>query len=174
MRFPSEPVGSSSNMPFTHRGTASQWVFLGTVAVFAGYILWDAQNYNQLTGLYPSVAAWATVAFLIPLAIIMATKREPSPAFYDAERGIDAAGSDRPSSEYFVALLIGMLAISAVTGFVLGIAIFIFLFLWRCGQVRPLYAAGGAAAFVTFLAILSDQLTLRYPTGLLKAWTEII
>ena len=57
----------------------------------------------------------------------------------------------------------------AVVGFVLGIAAFIFLFLWRLARVTPPYALLGAAAFVLFLGVLSDQLTLRYPQGLLQS-----
>ena len=70
-------------------------------------------------------------------------------------------------------LILGMLAISAVVGFVLGVATFILLFLWIKGQVKPLNAVLGAAGFVLFLGILSDQLTLRYPTGLLQTWVTL-
>ena len=156
--------------PFTHRNTVPQWIFFAAVFSFAIFILVDAQNYNQLTGLYPTVASVSAMAFLIPLAFNMIRTREPSPTFFDAE---NVAEIPARSAEYYLLLILGMLAISAVTGFVLGVATFIFLFLWLKGQVKPLNAILGAAGFVLFLGILSDQLTLRYPTGLLQTWVTL-
>ena len=156
--------------PFTHRNTVPQWIFFAAIFSFAIFILVDAQNYNQLTGLYPTVASVSAMAFLIPLAFNMIRTREPSPTFFDAE---NVAEKPARSAEYYLLLILGMLAISAVTGFVLGVATFIFLFLWLKGQVKPLNAILGAAGFVLFLGVLSDQLTLRYPTGLLQTWVTL-
>ncbi|MEM7446372.1 MAG: tripartite tricarboxylate transporter permease, partial [Pseudomonadota bacterium] len=162
------PGPMTEESPFTAKRTGPQWIFFGLIAAFALYILWDGLSYNQLTGLFPTVAACTALACLIPLGINMLIQRKPGPTFFDAEHGKDAEKDTRPPAEYFLGLLLGMLILSALVGYVLGIAIFIFLFLWRRGRVKPVYAFVGAAAFVLFLGLLSDQLTLRYPTGLLQ------
>lgn len=172
--FKRAPPGNlTESSPFSHRRTGPQWAFLIAVMSFAGFILWDAQGYNQLTGLYPTVAATSALVFLAPLALNMARTREPATTFYDAETAPDEDAAARPSAEYFLGLLLAMLALSALVGFVLGIATFIFLFLWRRGAVAPWKALLGAGGFVLFLGVLSDQLTLRYPAGLLQSWVTL-
>lgn len=170
---------AGNRVPMTERSafratkTGPQWLFFAAVTVFAGYVLWDAQAYNQLTGLYPTVAACTALACLLPLGLNMALRTTAGPSFFDAEHDGDAEGGNRLSAEFFLGLLLGMLLVSALIGYVLGIALFIFLFLWKRAQVKALNAALGAAGFVLFLGILSDQLTLRYPTGLLQTYLGI-
>ena len=65
-------------------------------------------------------------------------------------------------------MLVIMLLFSGLVGFVLGIATFISIFLWRGAKIVWWKAVLGGGAFVLFLGILSDQLTLRYPAGLLQ------
>lgn len=159
--------------PFRATQTIPQWVFFGLVAAFAGYVLWDAQAYNQLTGLYPTVAACTALACMLPLGLNMVLRKTPGPTFFDAEHDGDAEGSKNLPAEFYLALLVGMLALCAIVGYVLGIALFIFLFLWQRAQIKPLYAALSAAGYVLFLGVLSDQLTLRYPTGLLQGYLGV-
>ena len=158
----------TDDSPFMARRTGPQWAFFAAVIAFALYILWDAQGYNQLTGLYPTVAACAALACLAPLGISMLLRREPGATFFDAEHGSEVEEDAGRSAEFFLALIVGMLLLCGLVGFVLGIAAFIFLFLWRLGKAKPVYAFLGAAAFVLLLGVLSDQLTLRYPKGLLQ------
>ncbi|MBY6114439.1 tripartite tricarboxylate transporter permease [Mameliella alba] len=163
------PGPMTEDSPFTPRRTGPQWAFFGIITAFALYVLWDAQSYNQLTGLYPTVAACVALACLIPLGLNMALRSTPGPSFFDAEHGAGAVDEAKPSAEFFLAMLLGMLLLAALVGYVLGIGLFIFLFLWRRAEVKPLYAALGAAGFILFLGILSDQLTLRYPLGFLQS-----
>ncbi|WP_305988332.1 tripartite tricarboxylate transporter permease [Roseibium sp. MMSF_3544] len=169
--FKQAPAGPlTKDGPFTNERTGPQWIFLALLAGAAFFILQDGLGFNQLTGLFPMVASISTLVFIVPLAISMLLKKNPSPLFFDAERGTD---DNRPSAEFFLLLLAGMLAIAALVGFVLGIAIFIFLFLLIRAQVVWWKSALGAAGFILFLGILSDQLTLRYPTGLLQTWISL-
>jgi len=169
--FKQAPAGPlTKEGPFTNEKTGPQWIFLALLAGAAVFILQDGMGFNQLTGLFPMVASISTLVFILPLAISMLFRKHPSALFFDAERGADA---NRPSAEFFLLLLAGMLAIAAIVGFVLGIAIFIFLFLWLRAQVVWWKSLLGAAGFVLFLGILSDQLTLRYPTGLLQTWISL-
>ncbi len=159
----------TEDSPFTSRQTWPQWIFIGVVAAFCLYILWDARGYNQLTGLYPRVAACVLLACMVPMVLRMALVRAPGPMFYDEERLASDAEVPSRSAEFFLLLMLGMLALAGVAGFVLGTAGFIFLFLWRLGRVKAWQAAAGAAGFVLLLGVLSHELTLRYPLGLLQS-----
>ena len=72
------------------------------------------------------------------------------------------------SNEHYIFWLLGMLVFSALVGFVIGIAGFIFLFLLLKARLSVIKSGLGALAFLVFLGILSDRLTLQYPTGLLQ------
>lgn len=165
---PSGPL--TQDGPFTNRKTGPQWLFLAFLTGAAIFILQDGMGFNLLTGLFPMVASVSALVFIAPLAVSMLLKRAPSTLFFDAERGAD---KDRPSAEFFIGLLAAMLVFAALVGFVLGIATFIFLFLWKRAEIAWWKALGGALGFVIFLGILSDQLTLRYPTGLLQTWITL-
>lgn len=163
----------TEDSPYKSTGLGPQWVFFAGVVAFTLYILLDAQSYNQLTGLYPTVAACVGLACLVPLGLNMAFRRTPGATFFDVEHGSGAPGDECRSAEFFLGLLLGMLLLSSLVGYVLGIALFIFLFLWKWAEVKSHFAALGAIAFVLFLGILSDQLTLRYPTGLLQGYLGV-
>ena len=98
---------AGNRVPMTERSafratkTGPQWLFFAAVTVFAGYVLWDAQAYNQLTGLYPTVAACTALACLLPLGLNMALRTTAGPSFFDAEHDGDAGGGNRLSAEFF-------------------------------------------------------------------------
>jgi hypothetical protein len=96
----------------------------------------------------------------------MMTRNAPSSYFFDAERKNMSRGHQ--TAEFYIGILLAMLLFSGLVGFVLGIATFISLFLWRGAKVVWWKASLGGGAFILFLGILSEQLTLRYPTGLLQ------
>jgi len=170
--FKQQPAQSlTENGPHSHRNAAPQWIFIAAIVGGAIFILQDGMAFNRLTGLYPVVAAVAALACIAPLAAAMLLRRRPGIAFYDAER-VRGEGDSRPA-EFYLALLLGMLLISALVGFVLGVAVFIFLFLWLRGGVAPLKAFFGAGGFVLFLGVLSNQLILRYPTGALQNYLTL-
>ncbi|MEM6848144.1 MAG: hypothetical protein AAF580_08730, partial [Pseudomonadota bacterium] len=153
--------------PHSHLRKAPQWILIIGVLAFAIYVFQDGLQFNRLTGLYPMVASVSTMAFLAPIIFFMLTKKEPSQHFYDEElKRVDEGGR---SAEYYIGMLAVMLLFSGVVGFVLGVATFIAAFLWRGAGLVWWKAILGGCGFVLFLGILSDQLTLRYPAGLLQS-----
>jgi hypothetical protein len=66
-----------------------------------------------------------------------------------------------------------MLAVSAVAGFVIGVAAFIYAFMRVKARVSHWACALGAAIFVLLLGILSHLLTLEYPQGLLQSYVTL-
>ena len=152
--------------PHTHKGMWPQWVFVAGIIALTLYIFQDGLKYNSLTGMFPQVASVSMMAFLVPIVFMMATHKAPSPFFYDAEK---SAGADaKRSAEFYIAILLAMLLFSGVVGFVLGMATFITLFLRLGAQVDWWKAIAGGAASVLFLGVISHQLTLRYPTGVMQ------
>lgn len=157
--------------PFGNTSTLPQWIFMGVLTAAALFILNDGLSFNQLTGLFPMVASISALAFILPLAVLMVLQKGPSTVFFDAEKS--EAHEGRRSAEFFLGLLAIMLLFSALVGFVLGIASFIFLFLLIRAELIWWKALIGAGGFILFLGILSDQLTLRYPTGLLQSYVSL-
>ncbi len=167
----------TSNEPLTVEGPHShvhkgpQWVFIAGIIAFALYVMQNGWQFNRLTGLFPIVASASMLAFLVPIVGAMIFKRAPSEFFYDAER--QNAPENGRSAEFYIGMLVVMLLWSGVVGFVLGIATFITLFLRKAAELDWWKALLGGAGFVLFLGIISHQLTLRYPTGLLQNFVNL-
>ena len=66
-----------------------------------------------------------------------------------------------------------MLVISALGGYVFGIAIFIYAFMRLKARTSHITSIAGAAAFVFLLGILADRLALLYPQGLLQDYLTL-
>lgn len=172
-RSPANSV-NRSNL-YSPKNIMPQWVFIACIVVASLFILMDGMRFNTLTGLYPMVASITTLLCLLPLVgtkLLNQYHGRKSSAFYDADHA-ELQHDHTPSAEFFLVLLIGMLLLSGLGGFVLGSAVFIFLFLWLRGDVAVWKAGFGAGVFILFLGILSDQLTLRYPQGLLQHWIAL-
>jgi putative tricarboxylic transport membrane protein len=166
---PTQEIGEET--AYSSRGALPQWAMMAAVAVFAAYVMWDVIGENQLTALYPIIAGGTILLCLVPLAIAMVSSRQAGIMFYDEER--DLAARPSRSAEFWLIVILGHLAICALVGFVLGTAFFIIGFLIVFGRAKPWQAMAGAAGFVIVLGVLSHQLTLRYPEGLLQTWANI-
>ena len=93
--------------------------------------------------------------------------------FYDSEREeVDRAVEAR-SNEYYLLWLVGMLVISALVGFVLGVGAFIYLFVRSKGGLSRFASVLSAGAFILLLGLLSHFMTLMYPEGLLQSYVTL-
>src|SRR5690606_5555792 len=110
---------------------------------------------------------------LVPQAISMMVARKSGTMFYDEERAGGPEGRPDRSAEFWLMVILGHLGLCALGGFVLGTALFIVGFLIVFGRAKPWQALVGAAGFVLVLGLLSDQLTLRYPEGLLQTRADV-
>lgn len=165
----SEPL--TIDGPHTHLNKWPQWLFIIGVIAFAGYVFQNGQQFNTLTSMFPMVASISLLVFVTPLIIMMLLKKEPSEFFYDSESRPE--GKYGLSAEFYIGVLIAMLLVSGLVGFVLGVATFITLFLVIAARLEWWKALLGGAGFVLFLGIISHQLTLRYPTGLLQNFVTL-
>jgi hypothetical protein len=69
--------------------------------------------------------------------------------------------------------LLGMLAVSALAGFVVGIGSFIYIFVRLKARVSHFICAIYAGVFVLLLGTLSYFMTLQYPEGILQSYVTL-
>lgn len=168
LRFKGEPADLSDKGVHARTNLLPQFVFLFGLFAFIIMLFLDAVQYDYLTGLFPIFATCLTTIFVMPLCLEMLRAKGPNTSFYDTERISGSKGDLSVTNEHYILWLSAMLAFSALVGFVVGISGFIFLFLLVKARLTPIKAGLGAIAFVVFLGVLSDRLTLHYPTGLLQ------
>ncbi|MEQ8193043.1 MAG: tripartite tricarboxylate transporter permease, partial [Rhodospirillales bacterium] len=157
----------------THKRPWPQLLFLLLLIGYAVTLIVDATNYQYLTALYPYLVGFGGLAFMLPLLVIMLTKKSPTTAFHDEERGDYGIDIESKSAEHYLIWLLAMLGGSAIFGFVIGVAGFIYAFVKIKAEFTHFYSAVCAVAFVTFLGTLSHFLTLRYPEGVLQQFIEL-
>jgi len=150
-----------------------QTVFYLVVVAFTLVVLGDGLRWQFLTAVYPITSSVLTLAFLVPLGIQMVRTKHASTVFYDSERAAFGANVERRSNEYWLLWLVGMLGVSAVGGFVIGVATFIYLFMRLKARVPHWWCALGTAIFVLLLGTLSYLLALEYPQGLLQSYVSL-
>jgi putative tricarboxylic transport membrane protein len=139
-----------------------------TLSVIGTSTLWEYE-----TALYPVTMSIMMLCFMIPMGIGLLTKTTPHSVFYDSERQSFDDRIEERSSEHYILWLLGMLVMSAVTGFVIAIATFIYSFLRTKAKASHLYCVVGTSTFILLLGVMSHFLTLEYPQGLLQNYVEL-
>lgn len=171
LRFKPTPPELSETGPHSHRNKLPQFAFYALLVAATIYLLADSLRYDQLTAIYPQFAGFLGLLFLVPIGLQMALRRAPSTVFFDSENASAAKATN--SIEHYILWLTGIVLVSSCFGFVIGIGAFIFAFLLTKARLGWLRSLLGAAAFILFLGVLSDRLTLRYPEGLLQTELKI-
>jgi TctA family transporter len=150
-----------------------QYLFFGAVFVLAIVVIWDGAQWDFLTAVYPLFAGGLCLLFLVPLGIEMYRTKQAAVVFYDSERDTIDKAVEYRSNEYYLAWLLGMLGVSALAGFVLGVGTFIYAFVRLKARMSHLGCAISAGAFILLLGALSHFMTLRYPEGLLQDFVTL-
>ena len=170
-RFKPTPPELAVDGPHTHNRKLAQLIFSGLLLAATAYLLVDSLRYDYLTAIYPQFAGILGLLFLMIATLRMAMSSTPSTVLYDSENAQAAKTSN--SAEHYIVWLIGMLLLSSLTGFVIGVGVFILLFLRIKARENWFKSLAGALCFILFRGILSDRLTLRYPEGLLQTELKI-
>ena len=165
VRFKTRPSSMDEHSVHTHRHRGPQLAFYFLVLGFTAWLLLDTVGRDFLTAVYPRFAGVVGLIFLLPIGFALLRGSRPSPVFHDSNRVEAGSALGGKPSELYLALLAGMLLVSAVAGFVIGAAVFIFVFLLTQARASALKSLLYAAGFVLFLGVLSDRLTLRCPPG---------
>jgi putative tricarboxylic transport membrane protein len=154
--------------PHTHVRIWPQFVFFFAVIVFTLLLLFDSFEHNWLTGIYPQFACLLTLLFMLPLGLQMLMIKQPHSVFYDSEHEEFSEHVTYRTSEHYLGWLLLLLAVSAVFGFVIGVAAFTYTFLRVKGGVRHLYCAVNSLVFICLLGTIQHFMTLEYPRGALQ------
>jgi putative tricarboxylic transport membrane protein len=150
-----------------------QFLFFGFIFALALTAIWDGLRWDRMTGIYPIFAGGIALLFLIPMGIEMCRTKGASLVFYDSEREEIDRSIEYRSNEYYLMWLMAMLGVSALAGFVAGIASFIYIFIRLKAGLSHFYCAISAGVFVLLLGALSHFMTLRYPEGLLQSYVTL-
>jgi putative tricarboxylic transport membrane protein len=148
--------------------TRPQVSFHLLITAFAIYLMVDGFSYGFLTGAFQIVAASVSLAFLLPMGWFLLTRNATS-CHYDEEA---AYVHVQHSGEYYVLIFASILAFTGILGFLVGAGSFIAcLLVWKA-NVKIIRATIGGCLFSLLLFLLSRQLNLEYPDGLLNYFWE--
>jgi hypothetical protein len=156
-----------------YRNLRPQVIFFSAILVLALIVVWDGYRWDILTGVYPLFAGGLCLVLLIPMGIEMYRTKGPALVFYDSERDEIDMAVERRSNEYYLIWLLGMLGVSALAGFVVGIGSFIYVFIRLKARLSHLGCAISAGAFILLLGTLSHFMTLEYPEGILQSYVTL-
>lgn len=152
------------------RDTRPQLVFaLVMVAAFA-YAAWDLLRWSFLAKAFPLGVALLALAGALFVVVAIACGARDSRVVFDAEA--QPAAGRTPMGHYFL-WFAGLLAVSALLGFVLGLALFFAAFLHFKARAPVARNALLTASAVLFLAAMSYIFVLDFPRGLLQDLVEM-
>jgi hypothetical protein len=152
------------------RDTRPQLLFaLFMVAVFS-YAVWDVLRWSFMTRAFPLGIAIIALAGALFVAVVVFRGPRSSAIVFDTEA--EATPGMVSMGHYFL-WLAGLLAASALVGFVLGLALFFAAFLHFKARAPAGRNALLTASAVAFLAAMSYIFVLDFPRGLLQELVEM-
>jgi TctA family transporter len=152
------------------RDTRPQFLFsLLMVAVFA-YAVFDLLRWSFLAKAFPLGVAIVGLAGALLVAAMIFKGPRASPVIFDTEA--QPAPGMASMSHYFL-WLAGLLAASALAGFVIGLALFFAAFLHFKARAPLRRNAVLTASAVLFLAAMSYIFVLDFPRGLLQELVDM-
>ena len=173
IRYKPRPVNLTEDGPYTHKNKAPQLIFYGVLVAWVIMMFVNSLYKEDLTRFYPQFVTILALALLLPLGLQIVLGKVPATHFYDSELEDFGGHEDKRTNEYHLLWLVGMLALCAVFGFEIGVAVYIYLFTKLKAERSHLGALICALSFTIFLGVLAYYLTLEYPKGLLQNFVNI-
>ena len=172
LRYKPNPPDLSEEGPHTHKQKGPQLAFFGFLVFWLLVMTMDTVNVeDELTAYYPRFVAALGALLLIPLGIKLLRGSSPGTHFYDSERlQVDEEGFQSRSAEHYLLWLLGMLAVSAVFGFEIGVCFFIYLFVRTKAMLSQKASILCGVGFICFLGLLASYLHLEYPKGFIQTY----
>jgi len=172
VRFKPSRVPLSADGPHAPVGRTPQLVFMGLVTACVVYVIYEASRLTFLARVFPLSVALITLGLLLA-AFAFSLRNKPSYVLHDSEREWTADERPAHSVWHYQAWMLGLLAATAVFGFVLGIFFYITIFLRVKAKVAWARGALAALGAVGVLSLLSHVLVLSYPTGVLQFFVDM-
>ena len=149
-----------------------QLIFLGLITACVVYAIYEMTHLTFLARVFPLSVALITLALLVAV-FAWVLRNRPSYVLHDSER--EWSADERPvhSVWHYQGWLLGLLGAAAVLGFVLGVFVYISVFLRVKARVAWPKAALAASGAVLALSLLSRVLVLDYPEGILQVLVDM-
>jgi TctA family transporter len=147
-------------------------IFMGVVLAFlvVAYLnAWSIPDYAWRDAVFPKFVAGVAIAGALVLVVRMMLRPETDAIFADREASEDSAHGLWPTLAWFA----GLLVLTALLGFILALALFLFAFIWRRAGRSPAFAAAYAAVGIAFMCVLAGLLNRDFPAGLLQTMVEL-
>lgn len=149
-----------------------QLIFLGLVTACVVYAIYEMTHLTFLARVFPLSVALITLALLVAV-FAWVLRNRPSYVLQDGEREWSADERPAYSMWHYQGWMLGLLAATAAAGFVMGIFVFISVFLRVKAEVAWPKAALAASGAVVALSLLSHILVLDYPEGILQLFVPM-
>ncbi len=156
-------------------GKRAPMVFLLAVIGFIGYALWDAASipdYAATDRVFPMFVASVSMVGALILLVQMMLKPETHTLFADGERSKDAQDNAFglwPTLAWFAFLL----ALTAVTGFIIALAVFLVAFLRIRAGLDWAKTAMFAIVGICFMLAMAWVLGRDFPPGILQSFFDL-
>lgn len=155
-------------------GKRAPLIFLLGVTAYIALAYWNASaipDYARMDRVFPVFVATVSLIGCAFLIIQMRLKPETDPLFADREV------EDRDENAYglwaTLAWFAGLLMLTALFGFILALAAFLFLFIRFRARQSVLYATGYTIAGIAFICTMAASLNRDFPPGLLQTFVEL-
>lgn len=150
------------------------FIFLAVVFAYIIAAFWNASlipDYASADRVFPRFVASVGLVGCAILVIQMMLRPETHALFSDREKQEkdDNAFGLWPTLAWFAGLLI----LTALIGFVLALALFLFTFMIRRAQKSPMFAALYTAAGIAFICFMAGLLNRDFPAGLLQSAVDL-
>ncbi|WP_375229651.1 tripartite tricarboxylate transporter permease [Roseobacter sp. S98] len=126
-------------------------------------------DYASADRVFPTFVAGVAILASVIVLIQMMLKPETHALFADREAEEDSQHGLWPTLAWFA----GLLVLTALLGFILALAIFLFAFIrLRAGRSWG-FAAGYTAAGIAFICFMAGTLNRDFPAGLLQSYVDL-
>lgn len=168
VRFKRTRVPLTPDGPHAPVHRLPQMIFLGLITACVAYAIYETTQLTFLARVFPLSVALITFALLVAV-FVLASRNRPSYVLHDSEREWTAAERPAHSVWHYQGWMLGLVGAAAMFGFVLGIFVYICIFLRVKAQVAWPRAVLGASGAIVVLSLMSHVLVLDYPRGMLQA-----
>jgi hypothetical protein len=152
------------------RDIRPQLVFGGFVAIAFAYGVYDSLKQSYLAQLFPLGLSIISLAVAVGVLALVKWGPSTSKLVFDTEADTPP---DRPSMEHYLAWMLGLMALSALVGFVIGLGLFFLIFLHVKARAPLLRNLLLSASAMLFLAAMSYIFVMDFPGGVLQAYVDM-
>jgi TctA family transporter len=149
-------------------------IFLLAVLAYIGASYWNAAlipDYSSADRVFPIFVATIGLVGAVILFIQMMTKSETHPLFSDREA--QEADMNVFGLWQTMAWFAGLLVLTALFGFIIALAIFLFSFMIIRAQKSVVFATLYTAAGITFICLMASLLNRDFPPGMLQSIVDL-